>query len=102
MNLISPYASIQPKNGGELSRLLTAAVVNRGFCNLLLTNPATALARGYNGESFRLASEEQDLVLSIQAQSLAEFARQLTGSRGHPGLESRHRPARKGAYRRQS
>jgi hypothetical protein len=74
-----------PNSGSELSRLLTAAVVNRGFCKLLLTNPATALERGYNGESFRLGREEHDLILSIRAQSLADFAMQLNGSRDHSG-----------------
>ena len=65
----------------ELSRLITAAVVNQKFCNLLLTNPAMALATGYNGETFRLATEEQELILSIRATSLADFAMQLTERR---------------------
>jgi hypothetical protein len=39
---------------GEMSRLVTAAVVNKKFCDLLLTSPAAALAAGYNGESFYL------------------------------------------------
>jgi hypothetical protein len=78
MTVASPYPT---SYGRELARLLTAAVVNRRFCQLLLTNPETALSTGYNGESFRLASEEKDLVLSIQAQSLAEFARQLSRPR---------------------
>jgi hypothetical protein len=67
-----------PKNGRELSRLLTAAVINREFCNLLLANPALAVATGYNGQSFQLASEEEELILSIHATSLADFATQLT------------------------
>jgi hypothetical protein len=66
--------------GREISRLLTAAIVNQSFCHLLLTNPASALAKGYNGEAFRLEHEERDRVLSIQAHSLADFALQLTGS----------------------
>lgn len=69
-------------NGREISRLLTAAVVNQRFCNLLLSNPASALDSGYNGETFSLASEEKDLILSIQANSLSDFARQLAGRRG--------------------
>ena len=68
------------KNGVEFSRLLTAAVVNQRFCKLLLSNPASALASGYNGESFRLGKEERDFILSIQAKNLADFARQLTGA----------------------
>lgn len=90
-----------PSSGSELSRLLTAAVVNRGFCKLLLTNPASALEKGYNGESFRLGREEHDLVLSIHAKSLADFARQLYRSRDHSGQQApaarqiRPRPARR-------
>jgi hypothetical protein len=91
MAMISPYTSISPASGGELSRLLTAAVVNRSFCKLLLTNPAKALDKGYNGESFRLAREEQDLILSIQAHSLADFAKQLTGMPPRHGHERRNR-----------
>jgi hypothetical protein len=76
-------------NGKELSRLISAAVVNREFCNLLLADPAVALATGYNGEAFHLATEEQELITSIRATSLADFAQQLTiapngYSYGHP------------------
>ncbi len=66
------------KVGQEISRLITAAVVNKNFCNLLLNNPAEAIASGYNGESFFLASDEQELIFSIHAVSLADFAMQLT------------------------
>jgi hypothetical protein len=58
--------------------LLSAAVVNREFCTLLLTNPAMAVASGYNGEPFDLAAEEQELIFSIDATSLTDFAKQLT------------------------
>jgi hypothetical protein len=93
MSRASNYPSLAPSNVGELNRLLTAAVVNRGFCNLLLTNPASALAAGYNGESFRLAAEDRARILSIQAKSLTDFAMQLAGNlkasdRGRPGREN--------------
>jgi hypothetical protein len=66
------------ENGhGEVSRLLNAAVVSPAFCRLLLTHPSAALAAGYNGEPFRLAPEEEESVLSIEATSLAGFAQQL-------------------------
>jgi hypothetical protein len=71
-------------NRRELSRLLSAAVVNKKFCRLLLTDPEIALASGYNGESFRLAKEEHELIMSIRAQNLADFARQLTHN--HSGV----------------
>ena len=64
-------------NGRELSRLVTAAVVNQGFRNILLANPESALASGYNGEVFYLGTEDQDAILSIRAATLADFAMQL-------------------------
>ncbi len=68
-------------NGYELSRLLTAAVVNPRFCKLLLSDPAKALTNGYNGETFRFAKEERERILSIKAQSLPDFAGQLIEKR---------------------
>jgi hypothetical protein len=87
------YPTSVPSNGKELSRLLTAAVVNQKFCKLLLTNPARALDAGYNGEAFRLATDEKDRILSIRANSLADFAMQLAGGRignvlGHVGQDA--------------
>jgi hypothetical protein len=52
-------------------------VVNQRFRNLLLTDPAQAIAAGYNGEPFSLAGDEQQFILSIRAVSLADFAMQL-------------------------
>ncbi len=81
------HASSDLTLGKGLCRLLTAAVVNREFCSLLLANPAMAVAIGYNGEPFDLAAEEQELIISINATSLADFAKQLTkngnGRNGH-------------------
>jgi hypothetical protein len=61
----------------ELNRLLSAAVVNQRFCQLLLTEPETALGLGFNGESFALPAHEKSLVLSIQATTLQSFTQQL-------------------------
>lgn len=61
----------------EINRLLTAAVVNRRFCRLLLTNPLAALTLGYRGESFRLNPTEVHRVSAIRATSLRDFALQL-------------------------
>ena len=68
-------------NGEELSRLISAAVISKEFRSLLLTNAESALASGYNGESFCLATEDKELVLTIQATSLSDFALQLTTNR---------------------
>lgn len=61
----------------ELSRLLSAAVVNCNFRRLLLVNPTAALAQGFNGETFNLPPEEEERVLSIRADTLESFAKQL-------------------------
>ena len=73
----SSTAASDPMTGKGLSRLLTAAVVNREFCNLLLSDPAIAVANGYNGEPFDLAADVQEMIFSIRATSLADFAEQL-------------------------
>lgn len=88
------HASNTSANGKEMSRLITAAVVNQEFCNLLLTDPAMAVATGYNGESFHLATEEQELVLSIRATSLADFAKQLTKNGNGNGYNHHHNSGR--------
>jgi len=69
----------------ELCRLLAAAVVSPDFRRLLLTDAAQALENGYNGTSFGLSAGEQALILSIHANSLADFAAQLVNGNGHAG-----------------
>jgi hypothetical protein len=63
-----------------LSRVFAAAVVNRQFCDMLLNNPQEALRNGYLGETFTLTKDECDLIVSIQARSLADLARQINRS----------------------
>lgn len=65
-------------NGREISRLISAAVVNQNFCQMLLNNPKRALASGYQGETFSLGREEREMIFSIKASTLADFATQLT------------------------
>jgi hypothetical protein len=62
----------------EFNRLLNAALADRRFCELLLSNPKTALEEGYNDEQFYLTQEEQDFIFSIQATTLQELAAQLS------------------------
>jgi hypothetical protein len=61
----------------EYSRILTAAVINMQFRQLLLTNPGKAIETGYGGEVFYLAREEKKRVAAIRATTLADFASQL-------------------------
>jgi hypothetical protein len=69
----------------EVSKLLTAAVVSKAFCQLLLTNPAQALEDGYNGMRFALSNQEKEQLLSIRAQSLSELASQMNNRGGNVG-----------------
>ena len=66
-----------PRNLTGMSKLFEAAVVNRQFCQLLLSQPEAALQQGYLGNSFNLSTEEQALIVSIQANSLPELAQQI-------------------------
>lgn len=70
--MATAYRQISPSS--NISRLITAAVINQSFRKLLLTNPEKAISTGFNGESFRLDRHETELILSIRATSLADFA----------------------------
>ncbi len=69
--------SLEHHPSSVISRLLAAAVINKGFRDLLLSDPAQALAQGFNGEKFQLNYDQKALVLSIRAEKLSDFALQL-------------------------
>jgi hypothetical protein len=71
------FPSVVSTNPEAISRLISAAVVDRSFRKLLLTKPAVAMTLGYNGEAFDLTEEDQALIQTIQAVSLPDFAAQL-------------------------
>lgn len=62
----------------EYSRIISAAVINRRFRQLLLNDPIKAISDGYSGEQFEINSEEKSRLSTIKASSLADFAAQLT------------------------
>ena len=70
----------QPKISSGLSRMFAAAVVNQQFCDTLLHDPSSALQNGYLGETFSLSKEEEDLIVSIRANSLPDLAKQVNRS----------------------
>ena len=65
-----------------LSRVFAAAVVNRQFRDMLLQDPYAALQKGYLGETFLLSQQEQDLLVSIRANTLSDLAKQVNRSLG--------------------
>ena len=61
----------------SLNQLLCAATVNGRFRDMLLRDPAQALAAGYLDHTFSLTPEERELVIGIQAipaSNLVSFA----------------------------
>lgn len=66
VNLIYPHH--------EISRIMTAAVVNYHFRQALLTNPLDAIENGYGDEVFTLDRDASEQLASIRANSLEEFA----------------------------
>jgi hypothetical protein len=61
----------------EYSRILTAAVISSKFRQLLLSNPAKAIAAGFGGEAFSLEIEDKNRVAAIHVSTLADFATEL-------------------------
>lgn len=59
----------------ELNRLLCAALISQKFCDLLLSDPLSALAAGCLGERFCLTPEELVWLCSLKADSVVELAR---------------------------
>lgn len=74
----SSLSTQKPVSNQEISRILSAAVVNSHFRSLLLNDPVSAIAGGYSGESFSLGYSEQKKLGAIRASSLADFAAQLS------------------------
>ena len=62
----------------EYSRILSAAVINSHFRQMLLNDPVKAISNGYSGEHFDINSEEKVRLSAIRATSLADFATQLS------------------------
>jgi hypothetical protein len=62
----------------EISRLLTAAVINGSFRKTLLNNPGKAISSGFGGEVFNLGADVVQRMSTIRANSLSDFANQLS------------------------
>lgn len=84
----------------ELNRLFTAAVVSRRFCRLLLSDARAAARSGYNGEMFALTLQEVDLLASIRAANLTDFAAQLVTKMANPSFSAVEHTSNHGGERR--
>lgn len=72
-----PLAMDPTRTHAGISNVFAAAVVSRGFCQTLLSDPERALRQGYMGKSFALSPEDAALIVSIEARSLPDLARQV-------------------------
>jgi hypothetical protein len=64
-------------NHSGLSGLFAAAVVSQSFREMLLSNPEKALKQGYLGKGFDLSQADTDLIISLNAKSLPDLAKQV-------------------------
>ena len=65
-----------------VSAVFAAAVVSQSFCNLLLKDPEQALRQGYMGKRFGLSAEDASLIVSLNAGSLGDLAKQVVQTLG--------------------
>lgn len=74
---------VDPKEShGGLSSLFAAAVVSSSFRDMLLKDPEKALKQGYLGKSFGLSQADASLIVSLNAKSLADLAKQVVQTLG--------------------
>jgi hypothetical protein len=66
-----------------LSSVFAAAVVNQNFRKMLLNEPEKAIKQGYLGKSFSLSQEDASLLLSLNAKSLTDLAKQVVHTIGN-------------------
>jgi len=70
-------SNLSQETHNGLNSVFAAAVVNQSFRDALLRNPGAALEQGYLGKGFSLSQKETSLILSINATSLTELAKQV-------------------------
>lgn len=68
----------------ECGRLIHAAVINRRFQDMLLTNPIKSIEDGFCGEKFAFTWEEKQRIKLIRANNLADFSNQLMQAVEYP------------------
>lgn len=66
-----------------IDAVFAAAVVSQSFRSLLLQNPEQALRQGYMGKRFGLSAEDASLIVSLNAGSLGDLAKQVVQTLGH-------------------
>ncbi len=65
-----------------VSAVFAAAVVSQSFRSLLLRDPEAALRQGYMGKRFALSAEDASLIVSLNAATLGDLAKQVVQTLG--------------------
>lgn len=65
-----------------VSAVFAAAAISNSFRSLLLKDPEQALKQGYMGKSFALTHEDASLIVSLNAASLPDLAKQVVQTLG--------------------
>jgi hypothetical protein len=60
-----------------LHQLFAAAIVSDQFRTTLLREPEEALAKGYLGQTFPLSDQERQIIETVHAENLADFAQKV-------------------------
>ena len=65
---------IKKEKNVEISRILSAAVINEPFCQKLLDSPERAIQTGFHEEYFNVNALELAKLNAIHASNLVDFA----------------------------
>ncbi len=71
------------ENHSGISGLFAAAVVSQSFREMLLSDPERALRQGYLGKGFGLSQADASLIISLNAKSLPDLAKQVVQTLGY-------------------
>jgi len=74
----TPTLPVKQTKNTEMSRILSAAVINESFCQLLLDSPIHAIESGFHDEYFNVNAQELAKIEAIHASNLVDFATKVS------------------------
>ncbi|NMC30424.1 MAG: hypothetical protein GYA45_10170 [Pelolinea sp.] len=75
---LKPIITTKPIKNTEMSRILSAAVINEPFRQLLLDCPQRAIETGFHDEYFQVNAQELAKIEAIHASNLVDFATKIS------------------------
>jgi hypothetical protein len=74
----TPIIPLKQTKNTEISRILSAAVINENFCQLLLNSPIHAIESEFHDEYFNVNAQEKAKIEAIHASNLVDFATKIS------------------------